>query len=238
MARPKTSDAGGDAAKATTGKQRRVGRPAVISREKLVETMIEVGVQSRQLKPVADKLGVTTPALYRHVNALDDLVEMATDELLKRYPIPEDGGEEWAEWAFELALVLREFFMAFPGLAEYTIGRSPLHPEVMRRHKLSVDIAIRSGFTPLKALWALRALTNFVLVSVTASERLAQFRSEAGQSREEAQLALLGAVPPDDEYATLKATFDESAGHEELEVFKFQARCLIDGLVAHRGEDT
>lgn len=218
--------------KSAPDRRRRVGRPAVISRDKLIETMIEVGVQSRQLKPVADRLGVTTSALYRHIDALDDLVRMATDELLKRHPIPEDNGEDWRDWAFSLGIVLKEFFTAFPGLAEYTIGRSPLHPENIRRHKLSVDIAIRSGFSPLHALWATRALSNFVLVSVTANERLDQFQQESGQSREEALMDILAAIPAHDDFANLDRALRENASHGEQEIFEFQLRSLIDGLIA------
>jgi len=51
------------------------------------------------LREVADRLQVTSQALYRHVKSHDDLVNLVAERAVSAHPAPPDRGETWDEWA-------------------------------------------------------------------------------------------------------------------------------------------
>jgi AcrR family transcriptional regulator len=60
----------------------RRGRPPLISRERIVRAAIDIGIERASMQRIADRLGVTTPALYGHVSGLDEVLDQAAAELL------------------------------------------------------------------------------------------------------------------------------------------------------------
>ena len=56
---------------------RRRGRPAKIGREAIIDAAIDLGIDRFSMQAVADRLGVTAPALYSHVTGRDEVVALA-----------------------------------------------------------------------------------------------------------------------------------------------------------------
>lgn len=94
----------------------RVGRPARIDPARIVKAAIEIGLARVTLKQVALKLGVTAPALYRHVKNRDEIVKLAAIELAVKRPQAMGGACHWSEVVRGCAIGMVELFMAEPQL--------------------------------------------------------------------------------------------------------------------------
>jgi AcrR family transcriptional regulator len=94
----------------------RVGRPARIDPARIVQAAIEIGLARVTLKEVALRLGVTAPALYRHVKNRDELVKLAAIELAVKRPQAEGHARHWSDVVRGCALGMVELFMAEPQL--------------------------------------------------------------------------------------------------------------------------
>ena len=94
----------------------RAGRPARIDPARIVAAAIEIGLARVTVKEVALKLGVTAPALYRHVRNRDEIVKLAAIELAVRRPQMGGGARHWPEVVRGCALGMVQLFMAEPQL--------------------------------------------------------------------------------------------------------------------------
>ena len=77
------------------------GRPPRVSAESIVAAAIDIGLSRVTLAEVASRLGVTVPALYRHVRNRDEIVKLAAIQLTMQrgQPITGRGGlaSHWSE---------------------------------------------------------------------------------------------------------------------------------------------
>ena len=94
----------------------RAGRPARIDSARIVNAAIEIGLSRVTVKEVASRLGVTAPALYRHVKNRDEIVKLAAIELAVRRPQAGGGGRHWSDVVRGCAHGMVELFLAEPQL--------------------------------------------------------------------------------------------------------------------------
>lgn len=94
----------------------RGGRPARITPAQIVSAAIEIGLARVTLKEVALRLGVTAPALYRHVKNRDEIVKLAAIELAVRRPQAAGGARHWSDVVRGCAHGMVELFLAEPQL--------------------------------------------------------------------------------------------------------------------------
>lgn len=70
-----------------------MGRPAQIDRDAVLRASLEVadkrGLEAVTMQAVADRLGVTSMALYRHVDNKADLLDGVVEQLLTEFALPE-----------------------------------------------------------------------------------------------------------------------------------------------------
>jgi AcrR family transcriptional regulator len=95
------------------------GRPPRVSAQDIVEAAIGIGLSRVTLSEVAKRLGVTVPALYRHVRNRDEIVKLAAIQLaLKRAPSGSEAasGAHWADVVRGCAHGMMELFVAEPQL--------------------------------------------------------------------------------------------------------------------------
>lgn len=87
------------------------GRPAVLSRERLAEAAIEMGIGKLTVRGLAARLGVGHSALYRWVRDRDEILDLVSDTLLER-AVAKLGQEpeDWREWLVRFARSLRAEF--------------------------------------------------------------------------------------------------------------------------------
>jgi AcrR family transcriptional regulator len=145
------------------------GRPPVISRERIVETALELGVENLTLKAVADRLGVHPTALKRHVGDRAGLGEQVATALLQfnlREPVTHGPGD-WRSllraFAHELRRVLRASAPAFALIDHLPAGAASLRQlDRLYESLLAADPA----FDPILAAKAIAFTGQVAYVSV------------------------------------------------------------------------
>jgi len=94
----------------------RSGRPPRVDARSIVDAAIGIGLSRVTLKLVAERLGVTAPALYRHVRNRDEIVKLAAIELALNRTQAGGGGGDWPELVRGCACGMVELFVAEPQL--------------------------------------------------------------------------------------------------------------------------
>jgi AcrR family transcriptional regulator len=133
------------------GGRRKVGRPARLDREMIARAASEVGLDRVTMKAVADRLGVSVPGLYHHVEGRDDLMALAAEYSAARIAIPIDRGQQWTEWLLEWARYSYDAFVQEPELLnQYLRGSISLERMVVHLDAV-IGFLERHGFTPVAA---------------------------------------------------------------------------------------
>ena len=208
--------------------RRPVGRPRQLSLDQILATASKIGLNDLTLQAVADALKVTTPALYRHVQSREDLIAKVAAAVTGRFPVPLHDGEPWKDWAERYAYALLELYGSSPGLADYSLRRTPTSPPVLERHETSIWAAKRSGFDEVSALYSTRAVIEFVAGWVARTERRQAVQREHG-------------IHPDDEFRDAVQRLNDGYPHllhaiqvapdlGSLDRFEFTLKSLLTGL--------
>lgn len=95
----------------------KLGRPARLSREKIVEAALELGIDALTMQSLADHLGVSKSALYGWVSSREDVLGMVSDLLVTRAVDAARPDGPWQERLATLAHAVRREFLAVPGFA-------------------------------------------------------------------------------------------------------------------------
>jgi len=211
-------------------RRRGAGRPATISREMIIDAVLELGVADMKLPEIARRLNVTTPALYRHIGSMDDLLLGVAARLYETFPAPPDDGRPWDQWAFDFGVMVRDFYAAVPGMVDYGFRRMPRQMEVLLRYETSLRVAARHGAPPGRALDATRAVVDFALAAVARREK--QQAAFPSDSHDKDLLNELTAASGRKRSALplLRRALVSSTGRSQDALFAFQLRALVDGL--------
>lgn len=95
------------------------GRPRAIEAEDIVRAGRELGLRGLSLNAVARRLGVSSTALYRHVDGRWELERMVGESILADLELVDDPAQNTVEHLLSTALQLRAFALRHPGLAAY-----------------------------------------------------------------------------------------------------------------------
>lgn len=95
----------------------RLGRPPTFTADDVVDAGAAVGLAELTVSAVAERLGVSVPAIYRHVTDRDDLARRVAQRLLADLALPADAGQDPADYLVEVFVRLRGLLVAHPGLA-------------------------------------------------------------------------------------------------------------------------
>ncbi|MBX3197280.1 MAG: TetR/AcrR family transcriptional regulator C-terminal domain-containing protein [Labilithrix sp.] len=121
---------------------RALGRPARLSRELVVTAAVSVvrahGLHGLTMRALADELGATPMALYRHVGDRDELALLVIDALFSGLELPDDGLPAIA-WLRELAHQIRALGRAHPGVMDVLLEEGP----VVRSTLVILDRVVR-----------------------------------------------------------------------------------------------
>lgn len=210
------------------GKPRSVGRPAQLSLDQILAAAGEIGMHDLTLQAVAQALHVTTPALYRHVQGREDLLAKFAAAATGNLPVPLHEDDSWRDWAERYARTLLKLYSQGPGMADYSVKRTPTSAPVLERHETSIQAAKRSGYDEVSALYATRAIVEFVSGWVARTERRQAVQKEQG-------------VHPDDEfrefveasgklYPGLRHALKAAPNLGSIDRFEFTLQALLDGL--------
>ncbi|MFJ1761319.1 TetR/AcrR family transcriptional regulator [Amycolatopsis sp. NPDC088138] len=140
-------------------------RAAPLTLERIVtEAVAELdahGAERLTMRRLAQRLDVTSTALYWHVSTKEDLLDLAVDHVLGEVPLPQPGpGPRAALRA--LLLGWRAAMLAHPW-SPGLLGRPLLGPNVLARTEFVQATLTRAGLSGLELASATHLLTGFVI---------------------------------------------------------------------------
>lgn len=209
------------------------GRPPRIDRESILAATIDMGLSNLTLISIAKRLGVSTQALYRYFPDRDALIDVVIEQLMEHYPLPDYKGEDWCTWAYRWAGALYKFYNALPGMAERVMASTPKIPAVLLRFETSIKIARETGFDEINALWATRAITEFVHTWVAREQKRAANVSASGMTYNEVLQEIVKANK-NIGLSSFSAALKSRKAKDEDSRFDYTLRCLLEGLSQQR----
>lgn len=174
------------------------GRPRTITRERIVEAGIKMGLPSITFVGVAAALGVSHMALYKHVANLEALKSMVAEEIFTRWQIPQAEADQYSglkDYMLVFATSVRVFVKAHPGLTPYVIRRlAATQPMLAKIDDHQSHIAQAYGLSKESARWLLATVAFHgiavadTVYSVTGREPVLEAERAAEEAEMEAEL--------------------------------------------------
>jgi AcrR family transcriptional regulator len=158
-----------------------VGRPAQIDRAAVLAARPPVGdeegLTAVTMHAVADRLGVTPMALYRHVANKADLLDGVVETILLEVPLP-DPGDPWPARLGALARGTRMAALRHPGVFPLLLQRAAATPGA-RRTRDVVYAALREAGLAEEEVVQLERLLATAVLGFAASEAGGRFAAHS-----------------------------------------------------------
>lgn len=210
---------------------RRRGRPARISRDRILAVAAEIGVENLTMAAVAERLGTTHQALYTWVKDRDELVELVSDLFVKRLePLVLPDGD-WREVLRGFAHTLRRVLADIPGFAAVGLAKFRTSGPFLALNERVLRRLVDAGFDPPAAQRIYHTFGTAVLGWIAREEAYAPLRDDPEPVAE----ALAAAVRTSDEGLDLVA---QVALPEFLAPADERFTFLVDTLIAGLPEPT
>ncbi|MDO8064521.1 MULTISPECIES: TetR/AcrR family transcriptional regulator [unclassified Janthinobacterium] len=111
----------------------RPGRPPSITRERIADAGMALGLPAMTFTGVATLLGVSHVALYKHVENLAALKLLVAEEIFVRWKLPATGNDDLEGYLLRFSASLRALVKSHPGLAPYLLRRKATTPAMLAR---------------------------------------------------------------------------------------------------------
>jgi AcrR family transcriptional regulator len=158
-----------------------VGRPAQIDRAAILAASLELadeqGLAAVTMHAVADRLGVTPMALYRHVANKADLLDGVVERILLDVPLP-DPGDGWADRLSALARGTRAAALRHPQIFPLLLQRAAVTPGARRTREVVYAALREAGLAEDDVVQMERLLVTAVL-GFAASEAGGRFAAHS-----------------------------------------------------------
>ncbi len=104
-------------------------------RQEILEAALTIanerGLEAVTMRAVAERVGVTSMALYPHVGDKDGLLDGMLGQLLGKLPLP-DRAQDWRTRLAELARAVRALSKQHPGATSLVFARPSVTPDAVR----------------------------------------------------------------------------------------------------------
>lgn len=171
------------------------GRPRTITRERIADAGMAIGLPQITFTGVAAALGVSHMALYKHVPSLEELKRLVAEEIFSRWQIPEASDEDGPDGLRTYLLVftdsVRAFVKAHPGLTPYVIRRqAATQPMLAKIDAHQSHVARVYGISKAQARWLLATVAFHCLAVADTVYSVAGLEgdSDAAQAAEVAEM--------------------------------------------------
>lgn len=158
-----------------------VGRPAQIDRVAILAASLQLadehGLAAVTMQAVADRLGVTPMALYRHVANKADLLDGVVESILLEVPLP-DPAEAWPHRLRALALGTRAAARRHPQIFPLLLQRPAVTPGARRTRDVVYAALREAGLAEDDVVQMERLLATAVL-GFAASEAGGRFAAHS-----------------------------------------------------------
>ncbi|HZJ27662.1 MAG TPA: TetR/AcrR family transcriptional regulator C-terminal domain-containing protein [Acidimicrobiia bacterium] len=229
-AKTRDRSAAGDPA---PSERRRVGRPPKLDRQMIAEAAHELGLSGLTMKAVADRLGVSVPGLYHHIEGKGDLMRLAAEYSAGRIELPEDRGQHWAVWLCEWARYNRAAFMAQPELLKQFIEGAVSTDRTAATIEIVLAKLGRDGFSVAEAWRAYGTISDFAVGAAVIGLRERRASEQGRPAIAEFHRVLAQSGPED--FPQLRRMLPELSV-DVGDAFGERLLLVIRGLCEDRGE--
>ncbi|MFF4619272.1 TetR/AcrR family transcriptional regulator C-terminal domain-containing protein [Nonomuraea jabiensis] len=212
-----------------------------MTRERIVRAAIEIadaeGLPDLTMRGLADRLGMATMSLYRHVAGKDDLVLLMIEAVIDEFPLPEEPPDGWRAGLETSARLQWAGYRAHPWMAGVTSLTRPLPSASLLRHTEWVMAALAGTRLDATAKMHVHTLVYSYVQGIAANLELErQAQAATGLSADEfmaGQEEHLSWIAGSAEYRAFAGVVAELNGDFDLDLdrlFEFGLGPLLDGL--------
>lgn len=137
-----------------------------LSRERILDAAKLLSAEGRlhtlSMRSLAELMGVTPMALYRHVIDKDDIMLEVTNELLQQQQLP-SSDSQWDDYLRSLALLLRAMVIEEPAILGLYARRPVTVPAARARLDAAVSVLTNAGLTEEAAIRAYATVHTYTL---------------------------------------------------------------------------
>jgi AcrR family transcriptional regulator len=212
----------------------RRGRPPRLSRDAVVTAAGAVadreGIEALTMRRVADELGSSPMALYRHVRDKDELLVLLLDRLAAALPRPVLPDEP-RERLLAACRTMREGLAEHPWIVDVLAGGDLIAPSILWLIEEITASFVACGLTLAQAADAYRTIWQFTVGELMVRRGIERI---AALGRRPYVLDVLAAADPA-ELPTLAALSGHWAHARERDAYGAGLEALVDGLLARAG---
>lgn len=143
----------------------------MISRDAVIKTAVNLGLDGLSMGRVATRLGVATQSLYRHVSSREELIDLTVNELVKEWPATPDDGQPLEDWLQSLGTNTRTFLINNPGLAQELQVLDSGTPQVFHQIERTISTLVKRGVSPTAAFLVSKGVIDATIAAVVRRHR-------------------------------------------------------------------
>lgn len=175
----------------TTSTRARPGRPPSITRARIADAGMAIGLPRITMVGVAAYLGVSHMALYKHVASLEALKLLVAEEAFARWQMPDANGEALEPFLLRFSASLRAMVKQAPGLAPYLLRRNVTTPAMLAKivaHQ--AQVAELFGIGMERSRWLLATVAFHCIALADTVYAIAAEEGETAYAQLEAEFDL------------------------------------------------
>ncbi|MDQ6697634.1 MAG: TetR family transcriptional regulator [Actinomycetota bacterium] len=147
------------------------GRPPRVDRDAIAVAALELGLEHASVRAVADRLGMSVPGLYHHVQGREDIARLAVEHSQRELPLPEDTGQHWSVWLWDYACFVHDALVDDTEIIRHLLA-GEIDTERAAEHRRRVVGLLRSrGFTAREAEAAFQDVQTCALGSAASPDQ-------------------------------------------------------------------
>ena len=162
---------------------------ATFAIDDVVRAGVRIGLADLTVQGVADALGVTAAAVYRHVPSRSALERLVGEAILDQLTLVDDPADDTVAHLVGFGRQLRAFTLRHPGSAEYFLRLFPRGPSGVRLLEHQIAALGRRGYDPAAATVFSSAIATIAL-GATVAEQQRQAATADRAATEEAMAAV------------------------------------------------
>ncbi|MER5768316.1 TetR/AcrR family transcriptional regulator [Streptomyces sp. NPDC001985] len=202
------------------------GRPRTVTRKAVIEAGIALTLDEVTVQAVAESLGVTRVALYKHVPSQASLRLLVAEGILERWSPPDTDGESVEDFLLALAVSLRALVTDHPGIAGYLSQLQSGSRVSMARFEQTHLRLVRLGLEPWQASWMASTVAQQAIAAT------AVFGTPASRTQ---RTEVLAQMTPEFSVFPIKHVHARELGDDA--VFLWTMRGLVRGCLASLTDD-
>jgi AcrR family transcriptional regulator len=116
---------------------------------------------------LADRMGVSVQALYRHVSGRDEVLQLLNRQALATMEVPPLDRRPWSEWLLDYARAWRAVLLRCPGTISHVDIGGPGSPTSLDNAERAFEVLVAAGFSDVEAVETFHLLARMIFGLVT-----------------------------------------------------------------------